>query len=131
MLAGGASWLTSAFILLIPVFINGWKEFGYNESSGFYLSLVLVLISRGQYFHASSTKILKRNFEVLSISFSQGPAPPLTTLIGPSCSGDLLIITSRPTSESSSKELNLSSILNQTWTFTDLSLTASPLPSPV
>ena len=92
MLAGGASWLTSAFILLIPVFINGWKEFGYNESSGFYLSLVLVLISRGQYFHASSTKILKRNFEVLSISFSQGPAPPLTTLIGPSCSGDLLII---------------------------------------
>ena len=38
VLAGGASWLTSAFILLIPVFINGWKEFGYNESSGFYLS---------------------------------------------------------------------------------------------
>lgn len=34
VLAGGASWLTSAFILLIPVFINGWKEFGYNESSG-------------------------------------------------------------------------------------------------
>ena len=40
-------------------------------------------------------------------------------------------ITSRPTPESSSKELNLGCILNLTWTLPDLSLTASPLPYPV
>ena len=43
VLAGGVSWITSALILLIPVFINGWKEFGYNESSGFYLSQCVVI----------------------------------------------------------------------------------------
>ena len=35
LLAGGFSWIISAVILLTPVFINRWKEFGYNESSGF------------------------------------------------------------------------------------------------
>ena len=35
--------------------------------------------------------------------------------------------TSRPTSESSSKELNLGCKLNQTWNLLNLSLTASPL----
>ena len=39
--------------------------------------------------------------------------------------------TSRPTSMSSSKELNLGCKVNQTWTLPDLSLTASPLPYPV
>ena len=49
-----------------------------------------------------------------------------------------VVLTSRPTSESSSKELNLSSYLIQnwtrpdlTWTLPDLSFTAGPLPSPV
>ena len=34
LLAGGFSWIISAVILLTPVFINRWKEFGYNENSG-------------------------------------------------------------------------------------------------
>ena len=35
LLAGGLSWIISAFILLTPVFINGFEEeFGYNENSG-------------------------------------------------------------------------------------------------